>query len=132
MTEPSPVFKADGLPTLIGSLPLNDYQKALEWIFSSTPQIPLWPQLPANPLERMLNQFNEGLPGIVEEEDKNRILEQFVFYNCEGRLNDDYGCDWSLGGLFKNHTTEVISPEGLINPVFEFAKPLNKSLETNE
>jgi len=57
---------ANGLPTLIGSLPAANHQQALDWILETTPEIPLWPQLPAIPQERMLNQFIEGLPGIVE------------------------------------------------------------------
>jgi hypothetical protein len=55
-----------GLPTLIGSLPAADHQQAMDWILAATPEIPLWPQLPAFPQERMLNQFTEGLPGIIE------------------------------------------------------------------
>jgi len=57
----------DGLPVLIGSLPLEDHATALEWILQATPDIPLWPQLPANPVERMLPQFVEGIPCIREE-----------------------------------------------------------------
>ena len=60
-------FSADGLPVLIGSVPLTDHKEALDWIFSTTPEIPLWPQLPHNPLERMMPQFAEGIPCIVEE-----------------------------------------------------------------
>jgi len=56
----------NGLPTLIGSLPAATHEEALEWILAATPEIPLWPQLPAIPQERMLNQFLEGLPGIIE------------------------------------------------------------------
>ena len=56
----------NGLPTLIGSLPAENHQQALDWILEATPEIPLWPQLPAIPRERMLNQFIEGLPGIIE------------------------------------------------------------------
>ena len=70
-------FAADGLPVLIGSVPLIDYKKALEWIFATTPEIPLWPQLPHNPLERMMPQFAEGIPCIVEEnivDPEGRIL----------------------------------------------------------
>ncbi len=63
-------FTANGLPTLIGSLPTANHQQAMDWILEATPDIPLWPQLPANPQERMLNQFIEGLPGIVESEDR--------------------------------------------------------------
>lgn len=62
-------FKPDGRATLIGSLPATNHQEAMKWIFGYTPDIPLWPQLPANPRERMLNQFVEGLPGIVENDD---------------------------------------------------------------
>lgn len=82
-------FRANGLPTLIGSLPITDYQQAVEWIFAATAELPLWPQLPAaGRRERMLNQFIEGLPGIVETEDKtffntgaeNFAEEQLRFY----------------------------------------------------
>ncbi|MDD5759655.1 MAG: hypothetical protein PHI06_11310 [Desulfobulbaceae bacterium] len=74
--------------TLIGSLPVADYGKALELIMAHTPDIPLWPQLPSNPLERMMNQFVEGLPGIVETGDKTYFdvdgadfeAEQLAFY----------------------------------------------------
>jgi hypothetical protein len=61
-------FAADGLPVLIGSLPLDDHGKALEWIFTATPEIPLWPQLPTNPYEHMMPQFAEGIPCITEED----------------------------------------------------------------
>lgn len=63
-------FKPSGLPTLIGSLPVTNHQEALELIFSHTPDIPLWPQLPSNRLEGMLNQFIEGFPGVVETEER--------------------------------------------------------------
>ena len=70
MTVDLKKIKAEGLPTLIGSLPAASHQKALEWILASTPDIPLWPQLPALPRESMVNQFIEGLPGIIEGEDR--------------------------------------------------------------
>ncbi len=60
-------FTADGLPVLIGSVPLTSHREALDWILEATPEIPLWPQLPSNPLERMMPQFSEGLPCITEE-----------------------------------------------------------------
>ncbi|NOQ45951.1 MAG: hypothetical protein GQ559_04650 [Desulfobulbaceae bacterium] len=66
-TTTSGRFSADGLPLLIGSLPLTDHQDALNWIFAATPEIPLWPQLPSNPYERMMPQFAEGIPCINEE-----------------------------------------------------------------
>lgn len=60
-------FFTNGLPVLIGSLPLSSHREALELIFAATPEIPLWPQLPGNPLEQMMPQFAEGIPCIREE-----------------------------------------------------------------
>lgn len=76
-TETTGRFSADGLPVLIGSVPLTDHTEALEWIFTATPQIPLWPQLPHDPYEQMMPQFAEGLPCITEEnitDPEGRIL----------------------------------------------------------
>ncbi|HIJ79411.1 MAG: hypothetical protein OEY01_10935 [Desulfobulbaceae bacterium] len=65
-----PTFQANGLATLIGSLPVNNHRDALSLIFNHTPDIPLWPQLPCNPQEGMLSQFIEGMPGIIEENER--------------------------------------------------------------
>jgi len=62
----SDIITTNGLPTLIGSLPAANHQQAIDWILDATPEIPLWPQLPVLPQERMINQFIEGLPGIIE------------------------------------------------------------------
>jgi len=62
------IFLPKGLPTLIGSLPVKDHRQGLELISRYTPDIPLWPQLPANPKEGMLVQFTEGMVGLVEGE----------------------------------------------------------------
>jgi hypothetical protein len=69
MTQDNPAsrFQANGLATLIGSLPVAGPGEAFSLIFAHTPEIPLWPQLPSNPKEGMLSQFSEGMPGIVEE-----------------------------------------------------------------
>ncbi|PKN15541.1 MAG: hypothetical protein CVU58_07440, partial [Deltaproteobacteria bacterium HGW-Deltaproteobacteria-16] len=64
--NPSSRFQANGLATLIGSLPVADAGEAFSLIFAHTPDIPLWPQLPSNPKEGMLSQFSEGMPGIIE------------------------------------------------------------------
>jgi len=88
MAQNSKKFTAGGLPTLIGSLPAENHQQAIDWILGSTPEIPLWPQLPAIPQERMLNQFLEGLPGIIESEEQTYFdinvdsfpAEQLSFY----------------------------------------------------
>lgn len=92
-------IEANGLPTLIGSLPAANHQEALEWILESTPEIPLWPQLPAFPQERMLNQFIEGFPGIVENEERTYfdittdafIDEQLAFYEEYLKVSEDPG-----------------------------------------
>ena len=65
-----PPLKTYGLPTLIGSLPVPDHLQGLEMIFAHTPAIPLWPQLPGNPLEGMMRQFIEGMPGVIDGNDR--------------------------------------------------------------
>ncbi len=62
-------FLPECLPTLIGSLPLTDHQEATALILKYMKEIPLWPQLPCYPKERLLTQFSEGLPGIREKDD---------------------------------------------------------------
>ncbi len=96
-------FAANGLPVLIGSVPLNSHRQALDWIFETTPEIPLWPQLPVNPREQMLPQFAAGLPCIVEEQPESpegRIYydisrpgfaeEQLAFYEEYLAVTEDY------------------------------------------
>ncbi len=61
------MFTPACLPILIGSLPLTDHHEALRQILATTPDIPLWPQLPKNPKEGMLRQFLDGFPGLTEE-----------------------------------------------------------------
>ncbi|MCX5894636.1 MAG: hypothetical protein NTZ51_02215 [Proteobacteria bacterium] len=54
--------------TTIGSLPLLDAREATELVFTYAPLLPSWVQLPRNPGEGMLEQYNEGLPGIQEKD----------------------------------------------------------------
>ncbi len=63
-------FQADGLPVLIGSLPMNDHEEAIKLVFKHTPEIPLWVQLPVYKEEGMIAQFIQGLPGLTIENDK--------------------------------------------------------------
>ncbi len=63
-------FKPNCLPVLIGSLPLTDHEEATRLIFDSTPEIPLWPQLPSYKEEGMLLQFLPGFPGTTDDRDK--------------------------------------------------------------
>jgi methionine synthase II (cobalamin-independent) len=56
------------LPLLIGSLPISDHGEALKMVFDSTPEIPLWVQLPMHSEEGMMVQFSSGIPGITEKD----------------------------------------------------------------
>ncbi len=49
---------------------MDNHNLATELIFSHTPQIPLWPQLPVYREEGMLRQFLPGFPGITEKDGK--------------------------------------------------------------
>jgi hypothetical protein len=68
-----PDFKPECRPLLIGSLPVADHNEALDLVFASTPQIPLWVQLPIFQEEGMLPQFMPGMPGLVKMEDRWRV-----------------------------------------------------------
>jgi len=82
-TDKTGRFSANGLPVLIGSLPLDSHRDALDWIFDATPEIPLWPQLPSNPREQMLPQFAEGIPCIHEQDP----------IHCTGKIYFDISSD---------------------------------------
>ena len=68
-----PPFTGNLRATTIGSLPLTDAQEATELVFSYTPLLPSWVQLPKHPGEGMLEQYNEGLPGIQDAGGRIRI-----------------------------------------------------------
>ena len=60
------------LPTIIGSMPHTDPQKACSLVACFLKDIPTWPQLPRRSfLENMYVQYAEGFPGAVVE--NNRI-----------------------------------------------------------
>ncbi|MBU4127452.1 MAG: hypothetical protein KKD16_07865, partial [Proteobacteria bacterium] len=63
-------FQANGLPVLIGSLPMDDHTEAVKLVFSYTPEIPLWVQLPVYKEEGMIAQFLSGLPGLMIEKER--------------------------------------------------------------
>jgi len=62
-----------------------------------------------------INSMVEHNPSLNPED-----IQNSVYFNCEGRINEGYGCDWTLGGLFQVHKVEV-NFKGKIVPVFEFA-----------
>jgi len=66
-------FRPNCLPTLIGSLPLDDHIKACELVFECVPDIPIWVQLPVFKQEGMLRQFLPGMPGFTLQQEKVSI-----------------------------------------------------------
>ena len=46
--------------------------------------------------------------------------DDVFFFSCIGRYTEGRGCDWTLGGLFQIHTSEVTADNGDDVPVFEF------------
>ncbi len=66
-------FQANGLPALIGSLPMDNHAEAVKLVFRYTPEIPLWVQLPVYKEEGMIAQFLPGLPGLVVEKERAYI-----------------------------------------------------------
>jgi DNA-directed RNA polymerase subunit M/transcription elongation factor TFIIS len=54
---------------------------------------------------------------------KEKILEKIgdmVHFSCEGRINNNIGCDWSLGGFLQIHKKTVINGDEK-HRVFMFA-----------
>jgi len=66
-------FLANGLPVLIGSLPLRDHAEGVELVFKYTPEIPLWVQLPTYREEGMIAHFQPGFPGLAFKTDKSFV-----------------------------------------------------------
>jgi methionine synthase II (cobalamin-independent) len=66
-------FNPNALPMLIGSQPLKDHEAATRLIIDNVPRIPNWVQLPAYPQEGMVEQYMEGLPGLVQEVNRSYV-----------------------------------------------------------
>ncbi len=59
------------LPTIIGSMPHTDPQKACSMVTHYLKDMPAWPQLPRRSfLENMYAQYSEGFPGVGIEGDR--------------------------------------------------------------
>ena len=87
-------FLANGLPVLIGSLPLRDHAEGVELVFKYTPEIPLWVQLPAYREEGMIAQFQPGFPGLTLKTNKSFVdTSDPSFDNDILKFYEDYhGC----------------------------------------
>jgi len=66
-------IQPNGLPVLIGSLPMDDHDEAIKLVLEHTPQIPLWIQLPVYREEGMTAQFLPEFPGLITTKDKSFI-----------------------------------------------------------
>lgn len=110
MTAKTQKFTPSGLPTLIGSLPAASHEQALDWILDATPDVPLWPQLPAIPQERMLNQFTEGLPGIIE-----KGFQPYFDINTESFSSEQLA-------FYEDYLRVTEQPEELLNSRFKTSR----------
>lgn len=61
------LFEPAGRPTLVGSLPHTDPERAVRVVLETMAEIPVWPQLPKYVAEQMMVQYLEGLPGVRQK-----------------------------------------------------------------
>ncbi|UCC38563.1 MAG: hypothetical protein JSV96_12100 [Candidatus Aminicenantes bacterium] len=79
-------FQPKCMATAIGSLPHEDPSTACEVILNNIPEMPIWPQLPnTNFRETMEIQYSEGLPGVVLDEEKQRM-----YFDTSGEITSDF------------------------------------------
>ncbi len=80
------------LPTTIGSLPHMDVKRGTSLVLENTPQIPSWSQFPKRSrYENMMLQFTEGLPGIVEQDERSLFdTSQAEFVDQLTQFYDQY------------------------------------------
>ncbi|RLA87419.1 MAG: hypothetical protein DRG34_05530, partial [Deltaproteobacteria bacterium] len=70
MSEHFRKWHTSGAPTLVGSLPHHERQKAIDLVFEQIGEIPAWPQLSSYTDEQMMVQYSEGLPGLARKNDR--------------------------------------------------------------
>jgi hypothetical protein len=64
-------LELNGLPTMIGSMPYINADKACKTTLRYLKDVPAWPQLPQRSfLENMYVQYSEGFPGVVVGDEK--------------------------------------------------------------
>lgn len=116
-------FDYSGLPTMVGSMPHTDPQKACRLVAKYLPDIPTWPQLPARSfLENMYVQYSEGFPGVVLEEERIYIdrtadlsaaLEQLYTSYIDGESERYAVCPEYAAGLYTFLETGLGSPRAV-------------------
>lgn len=136
------------LPAAIGSLPHDNAQVAIDFLYATFPQLPVWPQLSnVNIKEDMIIQFTQKIPGVVFDEAENRWffdsesdeffeqLEEFYLdYESiinEGQLEllDKYAITGEFSSsiplfLEKLKTTKPIAAKGQITGPFTWGTSL--------
>jgi methionine synthase II (cobalamin-independent) len=79
------------LPTMIGTLPFKDADRAVAVVTHYLKDIPVWPQLPRRAyVENMYTQYGEGFPGFVVEEGKTYVNRQQDLTGALERFYTDY------------------------------------------
>ncbi|MFP3870239.1 MAG: hypothetical protein ACLFVT_05065 [Syntrophobacteria bacterium] len=74
MTPKQTQWQPSARATLVGSLPHRDREMALNLVWEHMADIPVWPQLSAYPLEQMMAQFTEGMPGLLRRDDRIQFV----------------------------------------------------------
>jgi phage terminase large subunit GpA-like protein len=54
-------------------------------------------------------------------------MRSWIYYACEGRHTKGQGCDWTLGGLLRIHSLEVMQ-DGSPTMVFQFPDDPDKTV----
>ncbi len=50
------------------------------------------------------------------------LASSYMGFSCIGRVDKKLGCDWTLGGLFRIHTLEIVTEDEHKHPLFELAE----------
>lgn len=108
------------MATAIGSFPHEDPSTVCDLILKNIPEIPVWPQLSnTNFREGMEIQFSEGLPGVVLDQEKQRM-----YFDTSGDTTSDFE------KFYENYLAEnldyfKISPE-FSRGIFEMERQLKE------
>jgi hypothetical protein len=79
-------IKTKCMATAVGSFPHSDAGKALDIVFDTLSDAPLWPQLPKSALnEQMDIQFSEGMPRAIIDREKGRL-----YFNTSGDYSEEF------------------------------------------
>lgn len=75
----------------------------------------------------------QSAQSLIDAGASSEEVGKYLGFSCVGRWTGapahrrgdapGKGCDWTLGGLFKIHKLEVVTPDGVHHPSFEVASP---------